>query len=93
MTKPAPDAPIDLDPVSVEASGPTAAYEATRADGRRRRVDRRPVGRPPRGAGTSAGEVASNDASKIVLKANWAGGRPAPGTPYVIAGRNRTWVR
>ncbi|MGH3371384.1 MAG: hypothetical protein ACRDPR_15450, partial [Nocardioidaceae bacterium] len=37
-------------------------------------------------AGNSAGEVAGNDAGTITLKADWAGGQPAAGSPYVIAG-------
>ncbi len=86
MTKAAPNAPVDLDPVSVEASGPTASYGAKTLTvagagwAPNQWIGRRVV------AGTSAGEVASNDASTITLKADWAGGQPAANSPYVIAG-------
>ncbi|WP_328988917.1 calcium-binding protein [Kribbella sp. NBC_01245] len=86
MTKTAPVTPVDLDPVSIEASGPTASYGAKTLTvagagwSPNQWLGRRVV------AGTSAGEVASNDASTITLKADWAGGQPALNSPYVIAG-------
>ena len=86
MTKAAPNSPVDLDPVSVEASGQTAAYGAKTLTvagagwAPNQWIGRRVV------AGTSAGEVASNDASTITLKADWAGGQPPANSPYVIAG-------
>ncbi|MEI8408179.1 MULTISPECIES: calcium-binding protein [unclassified Kribbella] len=86
MTKTAPGTPVDLDPVSIEASGKTATYGAKTLTvagagwAVNQWIGRRVV------AGTSAGEVASNDASTITLKADWAGGTPATNSPYVIAG-------
>ena len=72
------DSPVDLDPVSVEASGTTAAYGAKTLTvagagwAPNQWIGRRVV------AGSSAGEVASNDASTITLKADWAGGSRRP---------------
>ncbi|WP_433014887.1 calcium-binding protein [Kribbella sp. CA-294648] len=86
MTKTAPGTPVELDPVSIEASGKTASYGpktltvAGAGWAVNQWVGRRVV------AGTSAGEVASNDASTITLKADWAGGQPGVNSPYVIAG-------
>ncbi len=86
MTKTAPNTPVELDPVSVEASGQTAVYGAKTLTvagagwAVNQWIGRRVV------AGTAAGEVASNDASTITLKADWAGGQPPANSPYVIAG-------
>ncbi|MFC0624645.1 calcium-binding protein [Kribbella deserti] len=86
MKKLAPDTAVDLDPVSIEASGPTATYDtktltvAGAGWTTNQWVGRRVV------AGTSAGEVAGNDASTITLKTDWAGGKPPANSPYVIAG-------
>lgn len=86
MTKTAPGAPVDLDPVSVEASGSTASYatKTLTVPGAGwpvgRWTGRRVV------AGNSAGEVESNTGDTITLKTDWIGGTPVPGTPYVIAG-------
>ncbi|WP_344217891.1 calcium-binding protein [Kribbella sancticallisti] len=86
MSKTAPDTAVELDPVSVEASGKTATYGpktltvAGAGWAVNQWIGRRVV------AGTSAGEVASNDAGTITLKADWAGGQPNTNSPYVIAG-------
>ena len=79
-------AQTDLDPISIDASGNKAAYGAktlTVAGAGWQKdqwLGRRIV------AGTSAGEIAGNDASTITLKQDWIGGTPAKDTPYVIAG-------
>ncbi|HYU84513.1 MAG TPA: calcium-binding protein, partial [Kribbellaceae bacterium] len=86
MTRAAPGSPVDLDPVSIEASGTTASYGTNTLTvggagwSTNQWAGRRVV------AGNSAGEVASNDATTITLKTDWIGGQPVPGTPYVIAG-------
>ncbi|WP_432944824.1 calcium-binding protein [Kribbella sp. CA-253562] len=86
MSKQAPADPVELDPVSIEASGKVADYEAKTLTvvgagwQPNQWLGRRVV------AGTSAGEVVGNDAKTITLKQDWIGGVPADNTPYVIAG-------
>src|SRR5829696_739179 len=86
MRKTAPADPVDLDPVSIKASGSSATYGANTLTvsnagwTANQWLGHRIV------AGTSAGEVASNTSDTITLKANWIGGQPANNTPYVIAG-------
>ncbi|MFK4084074.1 calcium-binding protein [Kribbella sp. NPDC020789] len=76
----------DLDPISILASGNKATYDtktltvAGAGWSKDQWLGRRVV------AGTSAGEVAGNDASTITLKQDWIGGKPAKDTPYLIAG-------
>jgi Ca2+-binding RTX toxin-like protein len=79
-------AQTDLDPISIEASGKVATYDTNTLTVQgagwpeNHWAGRRVV------AGTSAGEVASNDASTIKLKTDWIGGTPDQDTPYVITG-------
>lgn len=86
MTQAAPTDPVDLDEVSIEASGSTATYGADTLTvsgagwAANQWLGRRVV------AGTSAGEVESNTSDTITLKENWIGGQPAANTSFVIAG-------
>jgi Ca2+-binding RTX toxin-like protein len=86
MTKEAPGAPVDLDPVSIELTGTSASYGANTLEVsgagwlENQWLGRRVV------AGTSAGEVIGNDEDTITLKTDWIGGQPANNTPFVIAG-------
>jgi len=86
MSKAAPGSPVDLDPVSIEASGANVSYGVkTLTVSGAGWADDQWVGRRVI-AGNSAGEAADSDADTITLKTDWIGGQPAPGTPYVIAG-------
>ncbi|HEY0638118.1 MAG TPA: calcium-binding protein [Pseudonocardiaceae bacterium] len=88
MRKDAPAQPVDLDPQSAAAAGTSGQYGArtltvpgagwTPNQWLGRRVT----------AGTAAGEVESNTADTITLKADWIGGRPDNSTPYVISGED-----
>ena len=86
MSKAAPVSPVDLDPISVEASGAGAQYghNTITVSGAgwvaNQWMGRRVV------AGTAAGEVASNTDDTVTLTTDWIGGQPADTTPYVIAG-------
>lgn len=86
MTQSAPTDAVDLDEVSIEASGTTATYGANTLEvsgagwSENQWLGRRVI------AGGSAGEVASNDSDTITLQEDWIGGTPATNTPYVIAG-------
>jgi len=86
MTKSAPASPVDLDPVSIEASGTGAQYgHNTLTVSNAGWTGNQWLGRRVV-AGNSAGEVAGNTADTITLKTDWIGGQPANTTPYVIAG-------
>lgn len=86
MTSAAPADAVDLDSLSIEASGPGGTYEANSLTVTgagwlpNQWLGRRIV------AGSSAGEIAGNTADKITLKQDWIGGKPTNTTPFVISG-------
>ncbi|MQA61466.1 MAG: calcium-binding protein [Actinophytocola sp.] len=86
MTKEPPADPVDIDEVSVAASGTGATYGAkTLKVNDAGWVPNQWLGRRVV-AGTSAGEVESNTADTITLKQDWIGGQPSDTTGFVISG-------